>query len=659
MLKNVFKKSCLFLIITLPLIASAQQAKITEEEQALTTYPYSDPNPVPAFTKPKKAKIYPYNLFEGYSTKSVAQKWKVVKLENDYIEVYVLPQIGGKVWGAIEKSTGNEFLYKNKVVKFRDIALRGPWTSGGIEFNFGIIGHTPSTAAPVDYKTQQNPDGSVSCIVGNLDLTSRTQWAVEIRLPKDKAYFETNVIWYNPTPTIQSYYNWMTGAVKASDDLEFFFPGTTYLEHNGQAEPWPVDKAGNDLSKYAKNNFGSSKAYHVTGATDFMGGYYHNSNFGFGHWALNDEMPGRKLFLWSLSRDGGIWEDLLTDSDGQYIEFQAGRLFNQYSPGSFNGPVRQVPFESGATDTWTDIWFPVKEIGGMKKVSKKGVLNVTESKGSLEIGINSLAFVASQIIVKSGGKIIFTQSHSFKPMDVHTVKLPWDNQGAYEVSVEGMDIQFNSENKDLLKRPFTTESTVKSNTSASWLYYEGKDLMAYRDNVKAKESFQKCLQIDSFYIDAMVGLAEIYYESGQYDSALTYANKALLFNTYHPAANYQAGNVYRAIKDPVNAIESFGWAARSLAFRNAAYAQMAEIELGLNNRELTEYYAQKALEYNQSDINALQTLAVHYRKSGNKEMALKTLNKLNAIYPLNHFVSYENYLLNPNCGKFCCFFNRN
>ena len=86
-------------------------------------------------------------------------------LENDYIKVMVLPEIGGKIWGAIEKSTGEEFLYKNEVIKFRNIAMRGPWTSGGIEFNFGIIGHHPSTATAVDYKIQTNKDGSVSCIV--------------------------------------------------------------------------------------------------------------------------------------------------------------------------------------------------------------------------------------------------------------------------------------------------------------------------------------------------------------------------------------------------------------------------------------------------------------------------------------------------------------
>jgi len=642
----------LFLSWAFPQSLSAQQAHITEEETSLVTYPYSDPNPVPVFTKSRKAKIYPYHLFEGYSTKSIEKKWKVVKLENDYIEVYVLPEIGGKVWGAIEKSTGNEFIYKNEVVKFRDISLRGPWTSGGIEFNFGIIGHTPSTAAPVDYETRENADGSVSCFVGNMDLTSRTHWTVEIRLPKDKAYFETKAMWYNPTPTIQSYYNWMTAAARASDDLEFFYPGTTLLEHNGKADPWPIDKNGIDASHYANNNFGGSKSYHVTGATDFMGGYYHNTELGFGHWALLDEMPGRKLFLWSLARSGGIWEDLLTDTDGQYIEFQAGRLFNQYSPGSFNGPIRQVAFPSGATDTWTDIWFPVKGIGGMKEVSKKGVLNVEEQDGALEIGINALAFAEVELTVLSDGKVIFSSQQSLKPMDVYTAEVPWDGQSAYEVIVDGMGLDFKSTNRNELKRPFTTKSTPKSTTSASWVYYEGKDFMAGRDNIKAKERFKRALQLDSFYIDAMVDLASIYYESAQYDSALVYVNKALRFDTYHPGANYQAGNVYRAKKDYINALESFGWAGRSLEFRSSAYAQMAAIALAMGNHELVGDYAKTALDYGQMNINALEVMAINYRKLGNIEMAERTLHTLKDISPLSHFADYESYLLHPSTERY-------
>src|SRR5690606_26701961 len=126
--------------------------------------PFSDPDPIPS-----PAKLYPYFRFDGFTDEAVEKPWKVVLLENDYIEVQIMPEIGGKVWTAIDKKTGKPFLYDNDVVKFRDIAMRGPWVSGGIEPNYGVIGHTPNTATPVDYLLEKGEDGSVSCFVSTLD----------------------------------------------------------------------------------------------------------------------------------------------------------------------------------------------------------------------------------------------------------------------------------------------------------------------------------------------------------------------------------------------------------------------------------------------------------------------------------------------------------
>ena len=129
-------------------------ASVKESNKIFKTYPFSDPDPVP-----RMGNIYPYFRFDGYSDKGIDKSWKVVELQNDYISVMILPEIGGKIWTAKEKSTGRDFLYNNHVVKFRDIAMRGPWTSGGIEANYGIIGHTPNCATPVDYVART--DGQV------------------------------------------------------------------------------------------------------------------------------------------------------------------------------------------------------------------------------------------------------------------------------------------------------------------------------------------------------------------------------------------------------------------------------------------------------------------------------------------------------------------
>jgi len=641
----MLKRNLLFAFLIVSQMLMAQKASITVESRDILTYPYSDPNPVPVLSE-GRSEIYPYHSFNGYSLTGQMQKWKVIKLENDYIEVYVMPSDGGKVWGAIEKSTGKEFIYRNEVMKYRNISMRGPWTSGGIEFNFGFIGHNPSTCVPVDYKTVENADGSVSCFVGSLDLPSRTKWSVEVRLPKDKAYFETRAMWSNPTPLPQDYYNWMTAAAVVTSDLEFAYPGNAKLEHSGEAGPWPVDKEGRDLSMYANNAFGSDRSAHIVGEyNDFMGGYYHKSEFGFGHWALYDEMPGHKLWLWSQARDGGIWEDLLTDSDGQYMEFQAGRMFNQYGgSAAYKTPISQTPFTPGLTDRWTELWFPVKDIGGLIDVSPMGVLNVKPENGKLQVGINALAFTDAKLIVKSEGKVIFSEEKKFKPMDVYKTSVSLNNNADYEVVVEGMDLQYSPSKRKLLSRPFYS-SMAKDIVTPTTLYQEGMELKEGRNYKQAKELFKMCLQKDPLYIDALSALTEIYYRSMQYDSALYYANCALQLDTYNAAANYFAGVTYHTQGNLIDALESLGWAARWSEYRSTAYAQMAEIQLQLNNKPLTEHYANLALDYDRNNINALQVLSVLYRKSGETVLADRYIQTLSTLDPLSHFADFERYLL--------------
>lgn len=634
--------ACFLCLTTLNSAFAQSPAKVTEEVREILTYPYNDPNPVVSNT----SKIFPYTTFEGYSKDGTKQKWKVVKLENDYIEVYVLPEIGGKIWGAIEKSTGKEFIYRNEVIKFRNIAMRGPWTSGGVEFNFGIIGHHPSTSSPVDYTTRTNEDGSVSCIVGNLDLPSRTNWRVEVRLPKDKAYVETRVSWNNPTPIHQSYYNWMTAAAVVTDDLEFFYPGHLALEHDGSPTLWPIDEVGRDLAKYKNNAFGSHKSVHTVGEyNDFMGGYYHNSKFGFGHWALYDEMPGHKLWLWALSRNGGIWEDLLTDSDGQYMEFQAGRLFDQYSPSpAVKSVLTQVPFSPGLTDRWSEIWFPIKEIGGINEVSPMGALAVRNENGKLFVGVNSFGFAEATIEVKSNGKTLFSEAKKFQPMQVFTTTVGLDGNSPYEVTVKGMDLHFKSDKKNILKRPFTATPRSKELTHDA-LYREAVELKEYREYEEALSLFRKCLQADSLHFGALTDIAELHYRSGLYDSALLLVNKVFRNDTYHPKANYLAGITYKAKGDFIDAIESFGWAARSMEFRSAAYAHMAALKLQEAEYQLAYHYAQQSLNYNKYNFNALHSLAVIYRKQNEKEKAENVLKEILQYDALNHFARYEKSIL--------------
>ncbi|MEX2512135.1 MAG: DUF5107 domain-containing protein [Cyclobacteriaceae bacterium] len=624
-----------------------QEARITQEPVTYTTYPFSDPSPVPSLAY--KRDIYPYFKFEGYSVDPVNKEWNRVTLENEYLKVTIMPEIGGRVWGAVEKSTGFDFIYENEVVKFRNIAMRGPWTSGGIEFNFGIIGHAPATASPVDFITYENEDGSLTCVVGTMDLPSRTQWRVKINLPKDKAYFETEGIWYNPEPLRQPYYNWMTAAAHVGDDQEFFYPGHIALQHSGDLMDWPMQD-GKDVSLYANNAFGSSKSHHMAGSfQNHFGGYFHDQGYGFGHFSSYDDMPGKKLWLWALSRSGGIWEDLLTDENGQYMEFQAGRMLNQFSPSPRQpSPLAKAGFAPYTIDRWTDYWFPVKQIGGISAVSRTGVFHIKEANQMLSLSFNPFETIQEDLQVHINEKPAKTITLSGEPMDVIRRELPLDAPLEKLELVLGTEKVYSWAVEDPMKlsRSFDKEAAAPL-SAIDKLYYSARQDYYSRAYPEAQAKYEEILRQEPGHQQANIDYAELLFRYGRYKEALEPIAQALATDFFDPQANFVAGGIYRAMDQPIDALEAYGWASRSMEFRSSAHTAMAEIHLAENNLEKADAYAQKALDFNVHNIMAYQVLAVKHRLAGEKQQAADVSEQLWDIDPLNHFIRFEQYLNDP------------
>jgi tetratricopeptide (TPR) repeat protein len=628
--------------------ATAQTASVSEEVRTLQTYPFSEPNPVPVLARDPR--LYPYHTFEGYAATAEPREWTVVRLENEWIEVFVLPEVGGKVWGAVVKETGHEFIYRNEVMKFRNIALRGPWTSGGIEFNFGVIGHTPATATPVDYVLRENADGSVSCVVGGMDLPSRTHWRVEIRLPADRAYFETNVLWYNPTPLEQPYYNWMTAAAFARNDLEMAIPGNAYLTHPGEARSWPVDDRGRYLPLYRNNTFGGHKSYHVVGElNDFFGGYYLEDDYGFGHWARYEDMPGQKLWLWALSREGGIWEDLLTDTDGQYVEFQAGRLFVQYSPGADVNPITQAGFDPLSASRWTETWFPLEGTGGLTDASRDGALHVERDGPTLTVTVNAFKAVTGTLEVWAGGTLVKTEPIALRPLERHASTTTIGDRERFRVRIQELDLDYDSDPAGrLLARPFATDPDAAVRTpEADQMIFQARELSKARRYAEARVLFEAASEIEPWSRETLLGLAELDYRAGLYRDALGRVNRALQLDAYDAEGNFLAGTIYRALNRPADARDALGWAARSTAHRSAAYAQLAELMVGAGDLDEAVRYARLAIDYDRHSVPGWRSLAVAGRLSGDGALAREARAELLELDPLHHFVRAEGFLGAP------------
>ena len=619
--------------------AQASRATVREYQRAFPTYPFSDPSPIPVV-----GRVYPYFRFDGFTHRAEQRKWKVVELENAYLRVMILPEIGGKIWNAVDKRSNRSFIYFNQTVKFRDVAMRGPWTSGGIEANYGIFGHTPNVATPVDYVTRVNADGSVSCIIGALDLLTRTSWRLEIRLGRDDAMFSTTSFWYNASPLEQPYYTWMNVGIKVAGNLHFIFPGTSHVGHNGEHAPWPVDENGRDISWYRNNDFGGYKSYHVVGrATDFFGAYWHDDDFGMARYAPRDERLGKKIWIWGLSRQGMIWEKLLTDSDGQYAEIQSGRLFNQSAEASSLTPFKHRGFAPHVVDTWTEYWYPVAGTKGIVAASRVGALNVVPRGDSVVIFISPTQRIADTLRVMAGSRILYRSPVTRRPRELFTAAIP-----LHGIASDSITVTFGDHLLDYAAAPGadTLARPLDSPPSLDWhapygMYLQGKEWLRQREYVKAAALFDSVLARQPVFVPALVDRAQVAIRAGQNQFARQLTLTALSVDTYDPWANYYYGLANRRLGRDADARDGFDVAASTPELRSAAWTELARLALSDGQLSAATEYANKALAAGPGNLDALGVALVAARHRGDHSAHARLIARLEAIDPLNHQARLE------------------
>jgi tetratricopeptide (TPR) repeat protein len=623
------------------MIEDKKVADIRKESISLITYPYSDPSPVPEF-----GRLYPYNRFDGYTNTSHEQQWEMIVMENDHIKLWINPAVGGKIWGAIEKATNKEFIYFNHVVKFRDVAMRGPWTSGGMEINIGIIGHNPSCSSPVDYHMRKNDDGSVSCFIGATDWPSRTNWTVEVHLRADAAYFTTRSTCYNNSGLEQSYYQWNNVGVKTTGNLEYINPGYKYIGHDGSHHSWPKGDSGQQISFYDKNDKGEYKSYHIFGSySDFWGCYWHNDNFGFGHSATYDDKPGKKIWIWGLSRYGMIWEDILTDNDGQYTELQSGRMFNQSIAASSKTPFKHNSFLPYTFDSWDEHWFPVKNIDGLTHGNKELSFYLTENDHTTELRICANQDLNHTLRVEDNNNTIFIGGIVLDTMQTTVIKLPGIvKPEELKISLDNKLIYDAQEQNQQLSRPVTIAQGYNFN-SIQAIYIQAKEWERQRFFDKAIEQYQACLKKDPFYIDALCGLASVLIRHRQYNEALKLLLTSLSIDTYHAEANYLFGMASIRVNAIADAKDGFSIATQSLQYRSAAYTELAKIFFKEQQLIKALSYLKKALQYNTQNKQALQLEVIIERINGNVVLAKELCAGLLHTNPLDHLIRFEHHQL--------------
>jgi len=359
------------------MITNEFYVKIWEEEVIIPTYETGKPEKNPMFFERRvyqgsSGVVYPNPIIEKVYDEKKDKKYQALFLENRYIKVMVLPQLGGRIQMAFDKIANRHFIYYNEVIKPALVGLCGPWISGGIEFNWPQH-HRPSTFEPIDFTIKENKDGSKTIWVNEIEKMSRTKGMAGFTLYPDKAYIEVNVKLFNRTSLPQTFLWWANPAVKVNDYYQSVFPPDVHAVYDHgkrDVSAFPIAKGkyynvdyspGTDISRY-KNIPVPTSYMAVDSKYDFVGGYEHDSKAGMMHLANHHISPGKKQWTWGYGDFGQAWDRNLTDNNGPYVEIMTG-VFTENQP-DFSWIM---PYEE---KSFTQYFLPYREVAMVKNATK-------------------------------------------------------------------------------------------------------------------------------------------------------------------------------------------------------------------------------------------------------------------------------------------------
>jgi tetratricopeptide (TPR) repeat protein len=336
---------------------------------------------IPTYCQPKAEDMPMYSEFRqhqgstGYAypnkvTISVEREvltdkeYTVVRLENDFIRILILPELGERILEGYDKTTHYNFLYRHHRIKPVTVGSYGHWISGGMEWNFPFH-HRPSTFMPSDFSVEERPDGSKICWVSEAAPSPgqyRLKGTVGICLRPDASYFETLVKLDNRTPIKHPFMWWENGAVHVNKDYQLFFPqDVNWVHHHNDRHhaTFPIMKGWyavenhpeeTDISRHVNTIKGNS---YFAGPSkyDFFGGYDHGKDCGTVHVADHHLTPGKKMFKWGLEDLGDAWNNNLTDTDGEHAELMAGSYANDQPDFTYIQPYE--------VKTFSQFWYPI------------------------------------------------------------------------------------------------------------------------------------------------------------------------------------------------------------------------------------------------------------------------------------------------------------
>jgi len=643
-----------------------QQVAVWEEPLTIDTYEPFPPERLPIFFEQRvyqgsSGRVYPLPFTERINDLPVSREWQAIHLENQWIRLVLLPELGGRIHIGYDKTNDYDFFYRNNVIKPALVGLAGSWISGGVEFNWPQH-HRPATFLPMCWHVEHEDDGAVTVWMSDHDPFARMRGTHGIRIRPDSTLIELRARLHNRTEVPQTFLWWANVAAQAHEDYQAFFPtdvnyvadharrAITAFPHAdrhyyGVDYPALVTEATPDADRIdIYSNIPVPTSYMILDTEDdFFGGYDHGVQAGFVHWADRRIAPGKKLWTWGNSPFGHAWDGHLTDADGPYVELMAGVYTDNQPDFSYLAP--------GETKIFSQFWYPISGTGPVQQATRDAAVALEAEGDQLRVrvaasrnvpGASVRVTVAGQVLERAvtlnpgcTADEMFTFPNAIQFEDVQVV-VSENGDPLLEWSPRQFDAEV--EEPEIATEPALPHAI----TGADELYLTGVHLAQYRHPTRRPEPYwEELLRRDPEDSRANTALGASAYDRGEYDRALHHfqtAIRSLTRRNGNPAdgeAHYRLGLVLSRVGRNNEAYDTFAKAAWDVRWSHPAHLRMAFLDASAGRDSLALECLDIAQRYDADDPVIAALRAILWHRSGRAEDARVVLEDARAKDPLD------------------------
>jgi len=649
--------------------------KMWEGPWILPTYPMEAPDKIPLFFRPEEVQlaekhVYPYPFYGVKSGEKIDKEYTAIFLENEYLKLCITPELGGRLYYALDKTNGYQIVYKNGVVKPALIGMIGAWTSGGVEWNTPHH-HRATSNIKVDYRLVENEDGSKTVWVGEYEKRSQTRWLAGVSLEPGIARARIDFKSVNVTPYSYPVLYFANVAVHVHERYQFIFPPDVDMmnfHYVTEYTRWPVLNQvyqstdythGEDLSWWAAVkqpvSFFVTKTDH-----DFMAGIDHDKGAGIAMVGDRRIFKGKKLWNWGKNEVQEVWDQKLTDEDGPYAELMMGFYSDNQPDYNFVAPYE--------TKYGTLYIYGIKGLEDIKEANEDCAINMALEKQRLSVQVNATRpRRQAKVLVTRKDDIVLQETVDLCPTVCFQTGLDVPGDASlmdFKIAVysgDGAELihyQRQPSREEPFPETYRDPLDPQDYSSSQDLFFEGLKLEQFGNtNFDFMKYYHRALELEPNHVLTNTQIGQVYLKRREYALAEAHLKRAADVVTGNHKKAQDATSLYYLgvchmkqgrVEDALELLYRSTW---SCAWTSPGYTLVAQLEASRDNWKRALEAAQRACTANTQNIEALLAKALILRHMGRFDEARTTVEKCLAVDPLCFVAMNEWRWLSESAGE--------